>query len=69
MGQMERVKEWLEHSLWVPWDELGQLEQRESVLSQVQELMELSRMKMKLRALLWALASVRLSLVMQSHGL
>ena len=65
---MERVKEWLEHSLWAPWDELGQQERRESVLLQVQELMELSRTKMKLWALLWALASVRLSLAMQSHG-
>ena len=68
MEQMERVKEWLEHSLWAPWDELGQQERRESVLSQAQELMELSRTKMKPWTLLWALASVRLSLAMQSHG-
>ncbi len=51
---MERVKEWLEHSLWGPCDELGQQERRESVLLQVQGLMELSRMKMKPPGLLWA---------------
>ena len=49
-----RVKEWLEHSLWGQRDEWGQQERRELVLSQVQGLMELSRMKMKPRALLWA---------------
>ena len=54
MERRERVKEWLEHSLWGPRDELGQQERRESVLSQVQELMELSRMKMKPWALPWA---------------
>ena len=49
-----RVKEWREHSLWGQRDEWGQQERRELVLSQVQGLMELSRMKMKPRALLWA---------------
>lgn len=60
------MKEWLEHALWGRWgewdqrdelgprDERGQQERRESVLSQVQGLMELLRMKMKPRALLWA---------------
>lgn len=60
------MKEWLEHSLcgqrvewglrdgWSPHDERGQQERRESVLSHVQGLMELSRMKMKPQALLWA---------------
>ena len=37
-----------------PRDERGQQERRESVLSQVQGSMELLKMKMKLRALLWA---------------
>ena len=68
MEQRERVKEWLEHSLLGRCDESGQQERRESVLLQVQGSMEFLRMKMKLWALLWALASVRLPLVMQSHG-
>ena len=54
MERKERVKELLEHSLWGLRGELGRQERQESVLLQVQGLMELSRMKMKPWALLWA---------------